>query len=88
MVTAAKNIPTEEYTSRKTCLKWVPGAWGYNWATLPPGGGGYKYGVLTLQFGGWATGRQSATIQKEKKKLNVRPLNTRLSGIALAVEKY
>jgi hypothetical protein len=32
-----KNSPTVTHTCRKRRLKWVPGAWGCNWATLPLG---------------------------------------------------
>ena len=32
--------------------------------TGPPCPGHYKYGVLTLQFGGWATGQQTITVKK------------------------
>jgi len=37
MVTGEKNSPTVTYTRRKRRLKWVLGAWGYNWATQSPG---------------------------------------------------
>jgi hypothetical protein len=37
-----------------------------------PAPGGYKYGVLAVPFGGWATGRKHATI----KNLTIRPRNT------------
>jgi hypothetical protein len=32
-----KNSPKVDHSCRKRRLKWVPGAWGYNWATPPPG---------------------------------------------------
>jgi hypothetical protein len=32
-----KNSPTVTHVCCKRWLKWVPGAWGYNWATLPLG---------------------------------------------------
>jgi hypothetical protein len=31
----------------------------------PPSPGGYKYGELALQVGGWATGRQRVTLRKQ-----------------------
>jgi hypothetical protein len=31
-----KNSPTVAHACRKRRLKWVPSAWGYNWATLSP----------------------------------------------------
>jgi hypothetical protein len=31
------NGPTVVHACRKRRLKWVPGAWGYNWATQSPG---------------------------------------------------
>jgi hypothetical protein len=37
VVTGEKNVPTVAHASRKRRLKWVLGAWGYNWATLSPG---------------------------------------------------
>jgi hypothetical protein len=37
VVTGEKNSPTVAHACRKRRLKWVPGAWGYNWATQPPG---------------------------------------------------
>jgi hypothetical protein len=35
--TGNKNSPTVTHACRKRQLKWVPGAWRYNWATLPLG---------------------------------------------------
>jgi hypothetical protein len=32
------NSPTVAHACRKRRLKWVLGAWGYNWATQSPGG--------------------------------------------------
>jgi hypothetical protein len=32
-----KNSPTVAHACRKRQLKWVLGAWGYNWATQSPG---------------------------------------------------
>jgi hypothetical protein len=49
-----KNSPTVAHACRKRRLKWVVGAWGYNWATQSPEG--YKYGDLVLQVGGWEWG--------------------------------
>jgi hypothetical protein len=37
VVTGRKNSPTVTHACRKRRLKWVPGAWGYNWATLSLG---------------------------------------------------
>jgi hypothetical protein len=37
VVTAEKNSPTVAHACRKRRLKWVLGAWGYNWATQSPG---------------------------------------------------
>jgi len=37
MVTREKNSPTVAHACRKRRLKWVLGAWGYNWATQSPG---------------------------------------------------
>jgi hypothetical protein len=34
---AIKNSPKVASACLKRRLKWVPGAWGYNWATLRPG---------------------------------------------------
>jgi hypothetical protein len=36
-VTGEKNSPTVVHACRKRRLKWVLGAWGYNWATQSPG---------------------------------------------------
>jgi len=35
MVTEEKNGPTTAQASHTRCLKGVPGAWGYSWATQP-----------------------------------------------------
>jgi hypothetical protein len=37
VVTGEKNSPTVARACRKRWLKWVLGAWGYNWATQSPG---------------------------------------------------
>jgi hypothetical protein len=37
MVTGEKNSPTVAHSCCKRRLKWVLGAWGYNWATQSPG---------------------------------------------------
>jgi hypothetical protein len=37
VVTGEKNSPTVAHASRNRRLKWVLGAWGYNWATQSPG---------------------------------------------------
>jgi hypothetical protein len=37
VVTGEKNSPTVAHACRKRRLKWVLGAWGYNWATHSPG---------------------------------------------------
>jgi hypothetical protein len=37
VVTREKNSPTVVHACRKRRLKWVPRAWGYNWATQSPG---------------------------------------------------
>jgi hypothetical protein len=37
VVTGEKNSPTAAHAGRKRRLKWVPGAEGYSWATLPRG---------------------------------------------------
>jgi hypothetical protein len=37
VVTGEKNSPTVAHACRKRRLKWVLGAWGYNWATRSPG---------------------------------------------------
>jgi hypothetical protein len=37
VVTREKNSPTVAHACRKRRLKWVPSAWGYNWATQSPG---------------------------------------------------
>jgi len=37
VVTGEKNSPTVAHACRKRRLKWVLGAWGYNWATQSPG---------------------------------------------------
>jgi hypothetical protein len=54
VVTGEKNSPTVAHACCKRRLKRVFGAWGYNWATQSLGG--YKYGDLVLQVGGWSTG--------------------------------
>jgi hypothetical protein len=36
VVTEEKNSPTVAHACRKRRLKWVLGAWGYNWATQSP----------------------------------------------------
>jgi hypothetical protein len=36
VVTGEKNNPTVAHACRKRRLKWVLGAWGYNWATQSP----------------------------------------------------
>jgi hypothetical protein len=36
VVTREKNSPTEAHARRKRRLKWVLGAWEYNWATQSP----------------------------------------------------
>jgi hypothetical protein len=36
-VTGEKNSPTVAHACRKRRLKWVLGAWGYNWATQSSG---------------------------------------------------
>jgi hypothetical protein len=36
-VTGEKNSPTEVHACHKRQLKWILGAWGYNWATQSPG---------------------------------------------------
>ena len=52
----------------------------------PPCPGGYKYGGLVLQVGGWATGRQPVAVKKlTVRKHKLWPRN-RWSGIDLAVE--
>ena len=35
VVTGEKDGPTAAHAGCKQQLKWVPGAWGYSWATLP-----------------------------------------------------
>jgi hypothetical protein len=37
VVTGEKNSPTVAHACHKRRLKWVLGAWGYNWATQSPG---------------------------------------------------
>jgi hypothetical protein len=37
VVTGEKNSPIVAHACRKRRLKWVFGAWGYNWATQSPG---------------------------------------------------
>ena len=37
VVTGEKNSSTGAHTGHKKQPKWVPGAWGYSWATLPRG---------------------------------------------------
>jgi hypothetical protein len=37
VVTREKNSPTVAHACRKSRLKWVVGAWRYNWATRSPG---------------------------------------------------
>jgi hypothetical protein len=37
VVTGEKKSPTIAHAYRKRRLKWVLGAWGYNWATQSPG---------------------------------------------------
>jgi hypothetical protein len=37
VVTGEKNSPTVVHACRKRRLKWVLGAWGYNWVTQSPG---------------------------------------------------
>jgi hypothetical protein len=37
VVTGEKKSPTVAHACRKRRLKWVLGAWGYNWATHSPG---------------------------------------------------
>jgi hypothetical protein len=37
VVTGEKNSPTVAHACRKRRLKWVLGAWVYNWATQSPG---------------------------------------------------
>jgi hypothetical protein len=37
VVTREKNSPTVAHACCKRCLKWVPSAWVYNWATQSPG---------------------------------------------------
>jgi hypothetical protein len=37
VVTGEKNSTTVAHVCRKRRLKWVLGAWGYNWATQSPG---------------------------------------------------
>jgi hypothetical protein len=37
VVTGDKNSPPVVHACRKRLLKWVLGAWGYNWATQSPG---------------------------------------------------
>jgi hypothetical protein len=37
VVTREKNSPTVAHACHRRCLKWVLGAWGYNWATQSPG---------------------------------------------------
>jgi hypothetical protein len=37
VVTGEKNNPIGAHACHKRRLKWVPGAWGYNWATQSPG---------------------------------------------------
>jgi hypothetical protein len=60
--------------------KWVPGAWGYSWATCP---GGYKYGGLALQVGGWVTGWQPIIITKlTVRKPKLWPLKERSKNVA------
>jgi hypothetical protein len=36
VVTGEKNSPTVAHAHRKRRLKWVLGAWGYNWVTQSP----------------------------------------------------
>jgi hypothetical protein len=36
VVTGEKNSPTVAHARRKRRLKWVLGAWGFNWATHSP----------------------------------------------------
>jgi hypothetical protein len=37
VVTGEKNSPNVAHACRKRRLKWVIGAWGYNWVTQAPG---------------------------------------------------
>jgi hypothetical protein len=37
VVTGEKNSPTVAHARRKRRLKWLLGAWGYNWVTQSPG---------------------------------------------------
>jgi hypothetical protein len=53
VVTGEMNSPTAAHAGSKRRPKWVPSAWGI---AGPPCHGGYKFGGLALQVGGWVTG--------------------------------
>jgi hypothetical protein len=58
VVTGEKNSPTVAHACRKRRLKWVLSAWGYNWATQPPGWG--------LDMGLTTPPRKKSTVRKLK----------------------
>ena len=57
VVTREVNSPTVADAGRKRRIKWVPGAWGYNWDRPTPGG--YKYDGSDPP--GWGLGNRPAT---------------------------
>jgi hypothetical protein len=66
-----KNSPTVTHACRKRRLKWVPGAWGYNWATLP---------MEDINTEAWSSrvgvGRGATTLPCKKKIVEKPPRNS------------
>jgi hypothetical protein len=60
-----KNSPTVTQACLKRRLKWVPGAWGYSWATLSPG-------VINMEAWSFRLGA-GITIQSFKKAIVTKP---------------
>jgi hypothetical protein len=57
VVTGEKNSPTVVHACRKRRLKWVLGAWGYNWVTQSPGDINMENWSSRLGFGRGADNR-------------------------------
>ena len=84
VVTGEKNSPTAAHVGRKRRQNGyrVPGG-----IAGTPCPGGYKYGGLALQVGGWATGRQTVAVRKLLGNLNYALRTVNLSGIDLGSGK-
>jgi hypothetical protein len=84
VVTSEKNSLSAAHAGHKRWRNWnpVPGC-----IAGPPCPGGYKYGRLDLQVGGWATGWQLVIMKNLLGNINCGIGRVRLSGIDLSSGK-